>query len=369
MTGKQAVKIESIEGRLRLRWTYQGKRKVLAMGLYDTKLGRTVAESKAKVIEADLATGNYDDTLKKYKSQGQNPADDSGLSVTQLFQKFIDHKAKRVLKKTIEKYSALAGKVTEFFKDARVAQIDEDYADRFRVWLGEQLAPVTQAMYLSLINGCWVWGGKQNLVNSNPWPDVVKLVKVPPKQRPRPFTKTEINAILEGFSSSRYYSHYTDFVTFLFGTGCRTGEAIGLRWSHLEDGDTVWIGESVSRGVRKSTKTNRDRRFRLTPHLKAMLLNRRPDNYRPDDLVFPSPKGCAIDDHNFCTRAWKRVLHAAGVAYRKPYNTRHTFISHALAQNHNPMTIAQMTGHDPEVLFSHYAADISEGLQCPNIFS
>ena len=83
--------------------------------------------------------------------------------------------------------------------------------------------------------------------------------------------------------------------------------------------------------------------------------------------MFPSPKGEAIDDHNFRNRAWKTVLKDAGVSYRKPYNTRHTFISHALAGGLNPMTIAQMAGHDPEVLFSNYAADIQGGLQLPDI--
>jgi integrase len=56
------------------------------------------------------------------------------------------------------------------------------------------------------------------------------------------------------------------------------------------------------------------------------------------------------------------------VSYRKPYNTRHTFISHALASGMNPMTIAQMAGHDPEVLFANYAADIQGGLQLPDIW-
>ena len=98
-----------------------------------------------------------------------------------------------------------------------------------------------------------------------------------------------------------------------------------------------------------------------------MLRSRCPQDFKLDDLVFPSRKGGAIDDHNFRNRAWKTVLKNAGVSYRKPYNTRHTFISHALAGGVNPMTIAQMAGHDPEVLFSNYAADIQGGLQLPDI--
>jgi integrase len=111
-----------------------------------------------------------------------------------------------------------------------------------------------------MLNACWQWAIKEKLLMDNPWRAVLWRLKVPPKQRPRPFTSAEINAILTGFRSSRYYKHYADFVEFLFGSGCRTGEAIGLPLQHLaEDCAKVWIGESFSRGIRKSTKTNKAR--------------------------------------------------------------------------------------------------------------
>lgn len=90
---------------------------------------------------------------------------------------------------------------------------------------------------------------------------------------PKPFTREEIGAIILAFRTNRYYYHYSDYVEFLFGTGCRTGEAIGLRWKHLsEDCSTVWSGETLSRGVRKATKTNRARVVTLTEKLTKMLV-------------------------------------------------------------------------------------------------
>jgi len=74
-----------------------------------------------------------------------------------------------------------------------------------------------------------------------------------------------------------------------------------------------------------------------------------------------------MDDHRFCNRAWQSVLTKTGVEYRHPYTCRHTMISHALAKGLPPMTIAEMVGHDPEVLFKHYAADIHGGLQLPDL--
>jgi integrase len=363
---QRSVRLQVREDRLSLRWSYQGGRYYLALGLYDNPLARKVAQSRANQIEADLVTGNFDTTLQKYKGKAADAPDVCGLTAVELFDRFT--KQRGVDARTLEKYAAIRSKLFGYF-NGRNADIGSEAADEFRQWLDGSLAPISQKEYIGTIATCWTWAVKQNLLSASPWGEVMKRVKVPPRQRPRPFTQVEITAIIGGFRESRYYRHYTDFVLFLLSAGCRTGEAIGLRWSHLsEDCGKVWIGESVTRGVRKSTKTNKSREFRLTPGLKALLLQRRPQDYRPDDLVFPSPKGGPIDDHNFRNRAWLKVLASSNVAYRKPYNTRHTFISHALAKGVNPMAIAQMTGHDPEILFKHYAADIQGGLELPDMF-
>jgi len=129
----------------------------------------------------------------------------------------------------------------------------------------------------------------------------------------------------KSFRSDRFYKSYADYVEFLFSTGCRTGEVIGLCWKHLSDDcSTAWIGESFVRGDRKATKTNRDRTITLTPRLQKMIVERRPENFLPDDFVFKTPQGNPIDDSNFRNRAWTRILTKSGIDYRKPYNTRHT---------------------------------------------
>jgi integrase len=369
MAKKSRVTVESLRDNLRLRWSYQGERYCLSMGLYDSPVNRTVAEGKANIIEADLATGNFDATLKKYRSsETNNRQSDSGVTVAALFDRFFENRSKKFTGSTHERYKSVLKKLAAFFGSDAAAAVDEVRAEGFRESLGT-LSPAVQLQYLGLVNASWNWGVKQSLVISNPWAEVIKI-KVPPQQRPRPFTAEEMGAIVEGFRQNRYYSYYTDFVTFLFSTGCRTGEAIGLQWRHLpDDCRKVWIGESVTRGRRKSTKTNKSREFKLPSYLVTLLLARRPANYQPNDLVFPAMKGGPIDAHNFRNRAWAKILEGAGVNYRKPYNTRHTFISHALAQGANPVAISQMTGHDVETLFKHYAADIQGGLQCPDIFS
>ena len=93
----------------------------------------------------------------------------------------------------------------------------------------------------------------------------------------------------------------------------------------------------------------------LTPKLQQLLIFRRTSDSLPDDLIFTSTNGLAIDAKNFCNRYWKPVLAELGIDYRRPYTTRHTLISHGLEAGMNPVAIAALTGHDVRTLYENYA--------------
>ena len=142
-----------------------------------------------------------------------------------------------------------------------------------------------------------------------------------------------------------------------------------MLWKHLsEDCSTVWIGESLSRGIRKATKTNRARTITLTSRLQSLLLSMKSEDFDLEKPVFTTRQGNLIDDHNFRNRAWKSVLGKVGVEYRKPYNTRHTLISHALARGMNPVAVAQLTGHDVQTLYENYAGNVNSRPMLPELF-
>ena len=71
---KGTVKIENDKGWLRLRFSFQGRRYAFSLSLPDTKTNRTVAEHKARQIELDILSGNFDPSLKKYKPERQEDA-------------------------------------------------------------------------------------------------------------------------------------------------------------------------------------------------------------------------------------------------------------------------------------------------------
>lgn len=369
-TPKGSVKVEADKGWLRVRFTHAGKRHAFALGLPNSEINRTVAEQRARQIELDIISGNFDSSLQKYKPQKREEAKINLMSAGELLKQFIESKSKSVsTPRSLEKYQTMLTHLQSFsckdgmskgpLADKAAIYIGQACAEQFNQYLFEKLVPLTLKQSLLWLSACWQWGIKKQVVEINPWKPIAERVKVPPKQMPKPFTCEEIRAIIEGFRCDRYYSHYADFVVFLFGTGCRTGEAIGLCWKHLNDNcSSVWIGESLSRGIRKATKTNRSRTITLTSNLQTLLLSRKPEKYDPDELVFTTSKGNPIDDHNFRNRAWKSILAKVSVEYRKPYNTRHTLISHALDRGLNPVTVAQLSGHDVQTLYENYAGNV-----------
>lgn len=104
----------------------------------------------------------------------------------------------------------------------------------------------------------------------------------------------------------------------------------------------------------QNSKTNKARTVPLTRTLQQLLLSRRANDFQPDDLIFTSTNGCAIDSKNFCKRYWKPALAELGIDCRRPYTTRHTLISHGLESGMNPVAVAALTGH-VRTLYHNYA--------------
>jgi integrase len=364
---KGTVSVGEHRGSLFLRWQFEGKRHQLYLGLPASVPNRQVAQAKAHQIEWDIRSGHFDRTLKAYKPSTNSST--NKLTAVALFHRFMIYKAETLSPVTIRnEYQATRQYLGEFFKD-KSAAITEDEAAKFVDWFkAQKLTPYSVRKRLGLITSAWTWALKKELVAINPWGESAKRIKVPPVQSPKPFSREEIGAIIKAFQTNRYYAPYADYVQFLFGTGCRTSEAIGLQWKHLSaDCSSVWIGETLTRGKRQSTKTNRARTITLTAALQQMLLARRPVKAHKEALVFTGPQGKAIDDHNFRNRAWKTILTTLEIDYRKPYTTRATLISHALDLGKSPLEVAQLTGHDVQVLYKHYAGNVSSRPRLPDL--
>ncbi len=364
MNTKLTVTIERRTDFLRLRWN-DGKRRSLALGLRDTPPNRALAEAKKKAIETDWANATYDESLFRYKPQtiGSNATD---ITAPELFKRFTAHKLREgdISEHTASaRYKQIQSALNKHL-DKPVSEVDRTSAEALSDLFAQTLSPQVSKAQLTMLKACWAWAvGKYQVSEKNPFENLNGRFKTIPKKAIEPFTRDEVTAIINGFKDSKGYSHYHEFVAFLFGTGCRLGEVVALTWGDIKPGySSVFIGKSTTGKFQNpTTKTGKARNVLLSPSIVNMLRARRQAVTTPNDneLVFPEINGRSIDNRLFLRR-WKKVLITAGVKYRKPYSTRHTAISHALERGANPLDVAAQCGHDVATLFEFYAHVIQQ---------
>jgi integrase len=216
--------------------------------------------------------------------------------------------------------------------------------------LNLKIAPATFNKKLSYLRTCGDWAKSEGLLSANPW------LKVRPrngtKEIIKPFSRDEATKIIASFEKS--YPAWTPFAKFLFLSGCRMSEAIGLQWKHVDfERGEICICESLAQRkdgngyerVRKSTKTGSVRFLEINAELAKLLEQVSPASKNSEDLVFKNPAGTShIDSNNFRDR-WKKVLAAANIPYRRPHVIRHSFASHAIEQGCPLTGVAYLLGH------------------------
>ena len=138
---KGSVNIEVFKDRLRLAWSWEGKRFWLYIGLPDTPPSRKVAEIKARTIELEMGSGNFDPSLAKYNA----PKQPESISVVELFDRFMEYKRGKVEEGTFAKYLAFQKQIANFFKNKAAISIYENMAENFCDHLAKtlKLEPIT----------------------------------------------------------------------------------------------------------------------------------------------------------------------------------------------------------------------------------
>jgi integrase len=359
------VTVESRNDLLRLRWN-DGRRRSHSLGIPDSVPNRAIAGQIKRQIEHDINDGKFDESLGRYKVHtfGTNKTD---VTAPELILAFTAHK---IANGTISKHTASiryarAKQALKAHLNTDITAIDKRAAQKFVDHMAQTLCPAVAKQQLQLLKACWNWGKDSYQLQMNPWENLACNFRAKTTEKPpiEPFTRDEVRSIVAGFEASERYSHYSDFVRFLFGTGCRFGEAAAIRWESIKSAEkSAWICESVSNGYHNpTTKTGKSRSVQLSPALQTMLRARKERlNPSPNDLVFPShfEHGRAIEGNRF-RHYWKIILKSRNVKHRRVYSTRHTAISHALENGANPADVAAQCGHNLQTLYEHYAGVIS----------
>jgi integrase len=369
---KGQVSIRNCAGRLQVyfpRELFGGQRRFLALGLSDSSEGYREAERRLKAIQADIDLDQFDVTLEKYQRQCRKQAHlnvvkemHPDISLKQLWQKYVDYKLS-MWKPTTYKY------ITEVITAwVLKASMNSPYkALELRQYLLENTTESMTKRVLTHVSAAFIWGIKHKLVKApNPYTDMAKELKHNWEKEsiPNAFTETEIQQVLDAFKNHKgkgiSYSYYYSFVRFLFLSGCRPGEAVGLQWKDIaSDYSRVTFNGGIYRGLNnklvrtEGSKNNKKRTFPCNIELQQFLIEIKPERCNPESLIFPGKSGKPIRYNNFARRAWNKVVDPIKPD-TSPYNCRDTFISKQIALGVSPAVVAKWCDNSTDMIEKHY---------------
>lgn len=388
------ISVDKRTNKLVLRFHVKGyaKQFFIATGLGDTQGNRELVRVKRGVIFSDIALERFDATLQTYQFKAnrysppiaKNSAYAYDLAV--LWDKFAEFKKSLVERTTIlGKYRCTARYI------AKLPTKELDQAPKIRDWL---LANTTHFMAWSLLanfSECCTWSVNSGLISHNPF-EKLKIKR--PKRKStededyRAFTLEQRNLIIYGFEGHRIYNYYAPLIKFLFFTGCRLGEAFALTWGDISpDCTRITINKSCNLyKVKKGTKNGKRRTFPTTPGSKLQLLlfemKSAAGEISASKLVFPSKGGERMDSCKLL-RVWnKKTTYRNGkreflgvvgelasqgkLHYLKPYATRHTFATHAIASGVTPDKVALWIGDEVQTVLKFYCHPNVIDSECPD---
>ena len=117
------------------------------------------------------------------------------------------------------------------------------------------------------------------------------------------------------------------------------------------------VNKASVAGKLKSTKTHSYRDIELNSRALEALRRQWQRTGLASGYVFINPKtGSPFENDKVPWRPWQHAIKIAGVRYRKPYNTRHTFATLNLMAEANPIWVARQMGHSTmKMLLENYS--------------
>jgi integrase len=225
----------------------------------------------------------------------------------------------------------------------------------------------------AVLNGAMNEAILANKIQVNP----VSAVKLPQKPRVKPtyFDTNQAQAILLKAEARGELARWLIAIQL----GLRQGECLGLSWEDVElDGETptITVRKALSRVTGKglvldTPKTDSSARtIPLTPPIVRVLREhkrkqmeeklRSGSKWRTFEHVFTTPAGKPIDPSND-RKAWKELLLAAGVPYKKLHAARHTTATLMHENGVDLLSISHVLGHSSMSTTAAFYAHVPDG--------
>lgn len=249
---------------------------------------------------------------------------------------------------------------------------DEIQTTELRSWISDLVGEMESKSVrncVGLLSAVLSRAAADSAIPSNPLAPI-KLKSVLPRKKKSsdddvdPFNDDEISAILLAFKTPQERALWQ----FAFATGLRTGELIAIKWGNIDTiRGVIRVEDNVVSAeigtVEKDTKTGRSRDIPILPAAQVALDAMRTTSRVVGEYIFlhPVTRQRWRDDQQMRKGSWIPALLRAGVRYRNPYQTRHTFASKLLAEGEQENLVAVLLGHETvEMVRRHYGRYIKQ---------
>jgi len=159
-----------------------------------------------------------------------------------------------------------------------------------------------------------------------------------------PFTLDDVWTLIDAAEGQ-----FKLILTVLFFTGMRTGEMVTLKWSDVDwNNETIHIQRANNSSHKiDTTKTGSSRKVTILPIVMDALKEQYKNTGLKGGFIFLAQDGGRYRTYDtFRKHHWKNLLLRTGYAYRKFYQTRHTFASIMLSQGEDIIWVSKiMLGH------------------------
>ncbi len=409
-------KIKITNNRIQLQFVYPPRiRNCFSVGLEDDR-DRTCKSTPVKdehdsinlritrgiieTIKKDTARGNFDFSKARYRySENEEKLLEvvtaESISIQKIWENYSNYRLKtnnweesthheyRKFTRIIDKipnslsYLTSPNQIQDFFLD----NYSQEYSRRI----------------MMQINAACKWASLDsiNLIPKNPFTTLPKIreVKNTKGVSNQVFLLNEVHQIVSAFRNDTYvnygyasdsknktksprFSHnfYTDYVSFMFLTGCRPEEACELKLGDIYK-DYINISRAYRNDIKKvkRTKNFKIRQFPINDQLQEIIDRKTSNLVSKDDCLFPSITGRRFDYRNFPNRTWNVVLNGLLTdekisRYLPPYNCKHTFLTHALAQGIPPKQLEAWVGTSARVIMDNYAG-LLDHIKPPTLYA
>lgn len=360
-------------GRYRVRFPkalFNGADKQLCLEIEANDLNLPIAEALLQLINSDISLQRFDPSLERYQPQHKQKAYQMELeklkpstALIALWLEYEEYKRSQLKATTVNYYQKTLRPLI-----ARCPHQDPKQALAVRAWLIDASPSLSMAKrILTNLSACIDWAILHKLIDLdiNPYQGMSKEFKHQyelQNDKALAFTPIEQQALIHAFRHHKNphggfnYQPYALFVEFLFLTGCRPSEAIGLTWGQIGrqsikfDRSIVWSqGEKIESA---GSKNNRVRSFPITPEL-SILLKRLGKPESSEELLFKSPQGKVIDYKNFSNRAWNALADPIKRG-TTPYSARDTFITNQIREGKPIALIAKWCDTSTQMIERYY---------------